>query len=199
MTRKARADAARNRQHIITVARAAFGREGLDLPTREIADRAGLGTATLYRHFPTRTDLVAATLAEHVAACRADMRTALDEPDAWRALSGTVGRFAHSQVQHRWLNDALFGSEAAAAFAAERRAHATALEQLVDRARTAGAIRADVTADDVRVGLAAIASFRGLRPDRSAPAIQRLTRLLLAGLSAGGPVQLRAADVPMTT
>jgi AcrR family transcriptional regulator len=156
----------------------------VDLPMREIARRAGLGTATLYRHFPTRTDLVAATLAEHVAACRADMRAALSEPDAWRALSGTIRRFAAGQVQQRRLNDALFGTHAAtAAFTSERRAHARALEQLVDRARAAGAIRADVTADDVRAGLTAIASFRGLRPEVAAPSVQRLVGLLLAGLS----------------
>ena len=64
-------------------ARAAFADEGLDLPMREIARRACVGVATLYRHFPTRTDLVTAALIEHVAACRADMRAALDELDAW--------------------------------------------------------------------------------------------------------------------
>lgn len=51
MTRISRADAARNRQHIVTVARAAFADEGLELPVREIAQRAGLGAATVYRHF----------------------------------------------------------------------------------------------------------------------------------------------------
>ena len=83
MTRISRADAARNRQHVVTVARAAFVDGGLELPVREIAQRAGLGVATVYRHFPTRPELVAAVLAEHVAACRADMRAALTDPDAW--------------------------------------------------------------------------------------------------------------------
>jgi AcrR family transcriptional regulator len=185
MTRKPRADAARNRQHIITVARAAFASDGPNASMRDIARRAGLGTATLYRHFPARTDLLAATLAENVAGCRADMRASLGEPDAWRALSGTIRRFAERQIQDRRLNDALLDAHvAAAAFAAERRAHARALEQLVDRARQAGVIRANVTADDVRVGLAAMASFRGLPPERAARSIQRLTGLLLAGISA---------------
>ena len=64
MTRKPRTDAATNRRHIVTVARAAFADEGLDLPMREIARRAGLGVATVYRHFPTRADLVTAALTE---------------------------------------------------------------------------------------------------------------------------------------
>jgi len=183
MTRKSRADAARNRQHIVTVARAAFADEGLDLPMREIARRAGVGVATLYRHFPTRTDLVTAALTEHVAACRADMRAALDNPDAWGALSGTIRRFAERQVRERGLNQALFGSHAAsAAFAEDRRAQSAGLAQLVERARQAGAVRGDVTLEDVRVGLAAIASFRPLRPERPAASTQRLVALLLAGL-----------------
>jgi AcrR family transcriptional regulator len=185
MTRKPRLDAAGNRRRIVAVARAAFAEEGLDLPMREIAHRAGLGVATVYRHFPTRTELVTAALAEHVAACRADMRAALDERDAWHALSGTIRRFAEHQVRDRGLNEALFGSHAAAAaFAEDRRAHARGLEQLVDRARRAGAVRAEVTADDVRVGLMAIASFRALRPERAASSTRRLVDLLLAGLSA---------------
>lgn len=185
MTRKSRADAARNRQHIVTIARTAFADEGLDLPMREIARRADVGVATVYRHFPTRTDLITAALAEHVAACRADMRAALDEPDAWRALSGTIRRFAERQVRERGLNQALFGSHtAAAAFVKDRRAQAAALEQLVDRAQRAGAVRADVTVEDVRVGLAAIASFRALRPERAAASTQRLAALVLAGLAA---------------
>jgi AcrR family transcriptional regulator len=184
MTHKPRADAARNRQHIIAVARAAFAGDGLDLPVREIARRAGVGVATVYRHFPSRTDLITAALADHVAGCRADMRAALDDPDAWRALSGTVRRFAERQVADRGLNEALFGAQGAVAFAEDRRAHAAGLDQLVDRARKAGALSDGRTAEDVRVGLAAIASFRPLRPQQAAASTRRLVDLLLAGLSA---------------
>jgi AcrR family transcriptional regulator len=185
MTRISRADAARNRQHIVTVARAAFTDEGLELPVREIAQRAGLGAATVYRHFPTRADLLAAVLAEHVAACRADMRAALADPDAWRALSGIIRRFAEHQVNDRNLNEALFGSRpVTAAFIGDRREHANALDELVDRARKAGAIRAEVTTSDVRVGLTALASLRTLKPERAALSTLSLVNLLLAGISA---------------
>ncbi|HEY1570575.1 MAG TPA: helix-turn-helix domain-containing protein [Pseudonocardiaceae bacterium] len=184
-TRKPRDDAAHNRQHIVTVARAGFAADGFDLPTREIARRAGLGVATVYRHFPTRTELVTAALAEQVAACRAEVRAALDEPDAGRALSGTIRRFAERQLQDRGLNQALFGSHpAAATFVADRRADEQGLRQLVDRARRAGAVRADVSVEDVRVGLMAIASFPALRPDQVATSMRRLVNLVLAGLSA---------------
>lgn len=185
MTQICRADAARNRQHIVTVARAAFADDGLELPVREIAQRAGLGAATVYRHFPTRADLVAAALAEHMAVCRADMRAALADPDAWRALSGTIRRFAEHQVRDRKLNEALFGSRTMAAqFAGDHRAHAKALDQLVERARGAGAIRAEITVQDVRAALMAITSLRAIRPEKAASSAPKLVNLLLAGMSA---------------
>ncbi|MGW4733401.1 TetR/AcrR family transcriptional regulator [Streptomyces shenzhenensis] len=182
VTRKPRADAQLNRRRIIAVARTAFADEGLDLPMREIARRTGLGIATVHRHFPARTDLVTAALAELVEECRKDMQALLDEPDPWRALSGAVHNFAEHRLQDRGLNEALFGSHpAAAAFAADRRGQARAMEQLVDRAREAGAVRPDVTVQDVRVCLGAIASFRLAH---SATDLQRLVRLLLIGLAA---------------
>ncbi|MFD6285295.1 TetR/AcrR family transcriptional regulator [Streptomyces sp. NPDC060205] len=163
------------------VARASFASEGLDLPMREIARRVGLGIATVHRHFPSRADLVTAALTEHVAACRADMRAALDDPEPWRALSGVVRRFAEHRLRDRGLNEALFGSHpAAAAFAADRREQSRALRRLVDRARAAGVVRDDIGVDDVRICLAAIASYRLTRP---AAGLHRLVDLLLTGLT----------------
>ncbi len=185
MTRKPRTDADRNQRQLIVVARDAFATDGLDLPIREIARRAGLGVATVYRHFPSRSDLISAVLDEQVAACSADMRAAVADPDPWHALREVICRFAERQVLDRGLNEALLGSHSAgAAFAEQRRTHAAALARLVERARSAGVVRAGVTVDDVRVGLLAIASFRALPPDKAATAIRRLADLLLAGLSA---------------
>ncbi|MFJ8814955.1 TetR/AcrR family transcriptional regulator [Amycolatopsis thermoflava] len=183
VTRKARADSERNRRRIVEVARRGFAAEGIGLPMREIARRAGVGAATLYRHFPARPDLLDAVLAEQVAACREDVRTALADPDPWRALSAIVRRFGERQLRDRGLNDVLLGSHPEAeAFAEERREHTRALDALVRRARATGAVRPDLAPEDVRVGLMAIASLRGLPPDRAPVAIRRLTELLLAGM-----------------
>jgi AcrR family transcriptional regulator len=177
-------DAEHNRRHIVAIAREAFAADGLELPMREIARRAGLGVATLYRHFPARPDLIKAVLDEQVALCGAEMQAALADPNPWRALSATIHRFAERQVQDRGLNEALLGSHAAGlAFAEQRRDHAKGLEQLVERARDAGALRPELTAQDVRVGLSAIASFRALPPEKANTAIRRLEGLLIAGLS----------------
>ena len=186
-TRKPRTDAARNQQRIVEVAQAAFAAEGLDLPVREIARRTGLGVATIYRHFPSRPDLIHAVLADQVAHCEAQMQAALDDPDPWRALSTLIQQFSERQVRDRGLNDLLLGSHAAGtAFAAQRRAHAQDLQRIVERARNAAVVRPGVAVEDVRVGLLAIASLRALPPDRSNTAVSRLTTLLLAGLAQRG-------------
>jgi AcrR family transcriptional regulator len=193
LTRKPRTDAERNRGHIAEVARAAFAADGLDVPMREIARRAGMGVATIYRHFPSRQDLLATVLAEQVARCDEEMRAALADPDSGRALRGTIRRFGERQVLDRGLNEALLGSHAAgAAFAEQRREHAAAFATLVERAREDGLIRGRVSVEDARVALMAIASFRALPAEQASPAIRRLTDLLLtAVLTEKSPVPAR--------
>jgi AcrR family transcriptional regulator len=183
LTRNRRADAEHNRGRIMEVARVAFAAEGLELPVREIARRAGMGVATLYRHFPSRQELIGAVLAEQVARCETEVRAALADPDSRRALRGIIVRFGERQVRDRGLNEALLGSHAAgAAFAEQRREHAEAFARLVERAREDGAVREQVSVEDARVALMAIASFRVLPAERAAAAIGRLTELLLAGV-----------------
>jgi AcrR family transcriptional regulator len=200
-------DAEQNRQRIVAVAQAAFAADGLDLPVREIARRAEMGVATLYRHFPSRQDLIGAVLAGQVARCEQEMQAALADPDPRRALRGIVIRFGERQVHDRGLNEALLGSHAAgAAFAGQRRAHAEAFARLVERARQAGAVREHVTVQDARIALMAITSFRSLPAETASSAIRRLTDLLLAGVltdhvpAAGEPQASRAGVVagPLT-
>jgi AcrR family transcriptional regulator len=150
---------------------------------REIARRAGLGVATLYRHFPSRPDLIGAVLTEQATDCGAAMRAALDDPDPWRALSGLVRRFADHQVRERGSTEAVLGSHAAGLpFAEQRRSHARGLERFVEHARRTTAVRPELSVEDVRVGLGAIASFRTLPPERTGTAVPRLANLLLAAL-----------------
>ena len=184
-TRKPRADAEHNRRRIVEVARTALAADGLDLPVREIARRAGMGVATVYRHFPSRQDLISAVLAEQVARCAEEMRTALADPDSRRALRDTIIRFGERQVRDRGLNEALLGSHAAgAAFADQRRIHAEAFAHLVERARADGALRDRVSVQDARLALMAIAAFPALPAEQASPAIRRLTDLLLCGVLA---------------
>jgi AcrR family transcriptional regulator len=185
VTRKVRADAVGNREHIVATAREAFAGEGVDLPMRELARRAGLGVATLYRHFATRADLISAALAGHVAECRADMRAAQAEPDAWLALSGVLRRFAEHQIRVPGLNAVLLSPHPLGeVFREDRQAQAAALDQLVDRAREQGVLRQGTSAADVRVALQAISSLHPTHAAQRGAAIHTLLDLLLAGLRA---------------
>lgn len=176
VTRKPRADAADNRMHLLAVARSAFAADGVELPVREIARRAGMGVATVYRHFPARQELLSAVLTEHVARCEAEMQAALADPDPRSALRRLIIRFGERQVHDRGINDALLSPDSP--FAPQRRAHADAFAELVRRA----SLRDGVDIDDARIALTAIASFRSLPPDRATVAIRRLTGLLITAL-----------------
>jgi AcrR family transcriptional regulator len=172
LTRKRRVDAEHNRRHLVTVAHAAFARDGAQLPVREIARRAGLAPATVHRHFPSRDDLLAAVLAEQVERCAQQLRAALADPDSRRALTRTFHRFGEGQIQERGLIEVLGGP----AFASRRRAHAEAFTRLVERARDDGVLRPRVSVEQTRLALTAITSARTL------PAVRQLTGVLLTGL-----------------
>ena len=183
LPRARRADALETRARIVAAGRNVFGADGLNAPVRAIAEEAGVGAATVYRHFSSRQDLVTAVLAEHVAVCASEMAAALADPDPGCALRTTLVRFAERQVDDRHLNAALVSDHpAGAAFADQRRAHVAAFAQLVDRARAAGAVRPDVTVADARVALMAMTAFRALPTKRTSAVVERLTGLLLTGI-----------------
>ncbi|MGO4752161.1 TetR/AcrR family transcriptional regulator, partial [Streptomyces sp. 2MCAF27] len=81
-----RSDARDNHERLLDAARALFSRKGLSVPMREIARRADVGPATLYRHFPTKESLVAAAFADQLRACQDIVDQASADPDPWRGL-----------------------------------------------------------------------------------------------------------------
>src|SRR5438876_1000315 len=139
-----RADAERNRQRILEAARAVFAEAGLDAPLEAIAQRAGVGIATLYRRFPTRDDLVAASFAPQMAEYAAAIDQALRAPDPWEGLCGFVERVCGMQAADRGLNDVLAGTFPTVKALEEERARAYwGFVELVRRAQAQGTLRAD--------------------------------------------------------
>jgi AcrR family transcriptional regulator len=141
VTRKTRSDALENRDHVVRVARAVFAAEGLAVTMRELARRAGLGIATLYRHFPTREDLILAayqhdidrltTTADEVLARHASAKAALIE---WfETLS------AYIRVKHG-LGDALHSAAAQDLISASWAPATAAVAKLVDACVAEGTI-----------------------------------------------------------
>lgn len=144
-----RADARRNRQHILHAAHLAFLDQGPDVPLDQIATRAGVGNATLYRHFPVRTDLIGAVVVDNMTQV-AELATEVlaKEPTAGQALAA----FAHGVVERRIVAMLpILGRHVPPSpeFHEARARLLTALDTLVDAARTEGALRTDVSAADL--------------------------------------------------
>ena len=150
--RALRADAERNRKRLLDAAQALFRERGLEVGVAEIAQRAGVGRGTLFRNFPTKQDLIAAIVIERMKEATDYGRTLLDAPDAGEALFGFLEEIVGRQQVDRCLFDAV-----ADTFLANediRAAHADivrGLDDLLTRAKEAGAVRSDVGAMDVLV------------------------------------------------
>ncbi|MET0928841.1 MAG: helix-turn-helix domain-containing protein [Aeromicrobium sp.] len=149
-TRPLRADAVRNRELLLSAAEEEFAERGLDASVSDIARRAGVAKGTVFRHFATKEELIAAIVAGHLSSLEATARGLLDSPDPGAALLEFLTEAADKQ-QRRDLSFLQAVTEQDSTVIDLRdRLHAT-VELLVDRARTAGAVRRDVTGTDVWV------------------------------------------------
>jgi len=144
-----RADARRNRARLIDTTAVLFAESGIDVSVREIAREARVGVATLYRHFPTRDDLVDAVLQAAFDELTAAGARALAAEDSWAGLTGLVEETLSLHARNRGLRDAFDtrrGRERAAAMRADIW---PVFAELVERAQAQGALRRDFTAEDV--------------------------------------------------
>jgi AcrR family transcriptional regulator len=145
-----RSDAQRNAERLVEVATHVFAEQGPEAPLSEIARAAGVGTATLYRRFPTREALLAAVYAGHVGevTARADELAASSE-DPLRALVDWLHEFAGLLTEHRGMKGLIAGRYEGDAelFATCRRSLLLAVESLLRPAQQTRAIRPDVDAE----------------------------------------------------
>jgi AcrR family transcriptional regulator len=145
-----RADAERNRQRLIGAALAVFAERGLDVPMEDIARHAGVGVATLYRRFPTRTDLVAGAFAGKMAAYADAADRALANPDPWAGFCGYIERVCAMQAEDRGFANVLTMTfPMAEHLQAERDRGYHAFAELAHRAQAAGKLRADFVPEDL--------------------------------------------------
>jgi AcrR family transcriptional regulator len=160
MATRLRADAERNRAALLHAAREIFGEHGLDASLDEIARRAGVGNATLYRRFPSRRDLIAEVFADQMTEWVGLAERSLADPDAWHGFVSYVTRICEMQATDRGLSDLLVS----ASFDDDERLarlRATAQRgavEVIERAQRAGVLRADFTRLDIRMLMMANAS-----------------------------------------
>jgi AcrR family transcriptional regulator len=190
-----RADATRNRAAIVEAAREVFADRGLDAPLDDIAQRAGAGSATLYRRFPTRSDLIAAVFAERMAEHLAAVQAGLDDPDPWNGFASYVRTAAAMQTRDRGIAD-LVTMDVPSAPEIERLRSEAGLVRLVERARAAGVLRADFTTQDVVVVLMANAGLVERAHGIVTEASDRLIHVMLDGFRSTAATDGPAAPSP---
>lgn len=154
--RPLRTDAQLNRDRILSAAAELFAERGLSVPLEEIANRAGVGVATLYRRFPTRADLAAAVFERNISRYTEAVDRALDSPRAWDGLEGLVFELCEMQAGDAGLRDLLTTAFPATSAGEQRTNEAVGkVRALIARAQAEGSLRPDVVPADVVVMLLA--------------------------------------------
>ena len=182
--RRVRADAKRSLDALLQSAKAVFATSGVDAPVREIAETAGVGLGTLYRHFPQRADLVAAVFRREIDACADAAAILAAEHEPGEALARWMQRYAGFIATKRGLASALHSGdptfEPLPAYFQQRLQ--PALRTLLESAAAVGAVRADIAAEDL---LGAVASLC-MHAHRQGPEhARRMVELLVDGLRYG--------------
>jgi AcrR family transcriptional regulator len=170
-----RSDARDNRERILEAARAVFTSEGFDAPMREVAHRAGVGPATLYRRFPTKQALATEAFADRLRACHTIIERGLADPDPWRGLRTVV-----SDLFALHARDGGFAFPYAAELAPARERSLTALAELTRRARSH--LRPDFALDDLILLLRANAGLRATSAAARLAASRRFAELAIQSL-----------------
>jgi AcrR family transcriptional regulator len=179
-----RADAERNREHVLKVAQEVFAAEGLAVPIDEIARRAGLGVGTLYRHFPTKEALFLAIVVERIEHLVAEARARASAVDAGEAFFGFLSRIVSDGSSKRDFMDALSssGADLGRTLAGIKASYRAALGVLLKRAQDSGAVRRDVSVLEVHALLTGtFGSLDRLGKD-AAQARKRLLTIVCDGL-----------------
>lgn len=141
-----RADARRNFDALLAAAREAFNRDGIDVPLEDITRQAGVGIGTLYRNFPTRSDLIEAVYVSEIEELLQAARDA-SEREPWEALEAWLRRFSGYVATKLAMLQGL--NKDSETFRVCRAALFDAAKPLFDRAQAAGEVRQDTNLDDV--------------------------------------------------
>ncbi|MGW4521917.1 TetR/AcrR family transcriptional regulator [Amycolatopsis sp. NPDC004378] len=180
-----RSDARDNRERLLDAAREVFAAEGLNVPMREIARRAGVGPATLYRRFPTKELLVTEAFTDQMRACYAIVDEGLADPDPWHGFALVVERLCELHARDRGFTAAFVSAfPHAVDFTTDRERALKSLAQLTRRAQDAGHVRADVVLDDLVLVLMANSGIQASSPAARVAASRRFATIALRGLRA---------------
>jgi AcrR family transcriptional regulator len=171
-------DAKRGR--LLEAAETVFARDGLEAPVPAIAAAAGVGVGSLYRAFASKEEIVAALAQERLRWVQERASEALQHPDPWSGLEGLLRTVAERQRADGVLAEALAAAFRRPEIAEPLAAARSAGEAVLERAHAHGALRSEVTTDDLRAIFAALRAADATEPGAG----QRVLELVLAGLRA---------------
>lgn len=200
--RRQRADAARNRERLLEAATELFRERGLEVGVSEIAERAGVGRATLFRNFPTKNDLIVAVIIERMREATSTGRAMLEggEPHG-RLLESLIAPIAEGQQ----LDRALFEGIAAEEFLAHEGIQAAhrevieVLDALIAADHAAGTVRGDIGALDVLMLIKGACKVAvDLTGDEGQRALRRQITLIRSAISADAAASCPFADAPLS-
>jgi AcrR family transcriptional regulator len=176
-----RADARRNRARVLEVAAEVFATDGLSVAVQEIARRAGVGTGTVSRHFPTKQELFAAILLSRMEQLTGQADALAESEDPGTAFCSFFATLVHAGAANRGLAEALAGAGYDLETAAARAGYDLPgrLRDLLDRAQQAGVVRTDVDYADVKALLAGCLAREGGSDDA---ALDRVIAVVCEGL-----------------
>jgi AcrR family transcriptional regulator len=191
--RTQRADARRNRAAVLAAAKKLFADQGLDAQMPEVARTAKVGVGTVYRHFPTKDELIAALVVDRFERLAEKAREGLELDDPWKALCDFIRYSAQIQADDRGLCEVM-GSRPDVMDAAARQAALPDLcAQLVKRAQSSGQLRSDLVWEDIPMIACGLGPITQAAVGPATGRWHRLVEIILDGLRAPGSGKLPRA------
>lgn len=192
LPRTQRADARRNREAVLEAAREVMGREGIEAQMDDVARAAGLGVGTVYRHFPTKEDLINALTDDRFERLAELAREALAEDDPGPAFERYLYRGGELQVIDRALSEVMRDRPEAMQAAAQKVGLLELAREVMTRAQDAGHVRADAEAEDIPMLMCGLGTTT---PGANGPFVsqtswRRFLAIVLDGLRAPGTSEM---------
>jgi AcrR family transcriptional regulator len=189
-TKTLRCDARRNRAAVYEAAKQLFAEQGLDAQVPDIAKAACVGIGTVYRHFPTKDELISAMATERFERLADKARECLVVDDAWDGLAEFIRFAARIQADDRGLCEVMGSRRELMRAAAEAAGLRELSDQLVKRAQGTGQLRPDLEWEDIPMIACGLGSITQQEIGPALGRWPRLVEIILDGLRAPGSAQL---------